>query len=59
MQTLPVDLVPSAWDYVVDFADIVAGVGAAGALFVAAMVYRRQIEDVRQAVGVRYSARTR
>jgi hypothetical protein len=49
MQTLPVDLVQSAWDYVVDIADITAGVGAAGALFVAAMVYRRQVEDVRQA----------
>jgi len=42
---LPVDVVTSSWDYIVGTADILAGLGAAGALLIAALAYRRQVDD--------------
>jgi hypothetical protein len=44
---LPVDVTSTWWDYVVDVADVLAGLGTMGALVVAAMVYRRQEHDKR------------
>jgi hypothetical protein len=42
---LPVDVTSTWWDYVVDVADILAGLGTAGALLIAAFVYRRQVDE--------------
>ena len=51
---LPVDVTSTWWDYVVDVADILAGLGAAGALLIAALAYRRQVDEAvrRQAAAV-------
>lgn len=42
---LPVDVVTSTWDYIVGTADILAGLGAAGALLIAARAYSRQVDE--------------
>jgi hypothetical protein len=44
---LPVDVTTTWWDYVIDVADILAGLGAAGAMLIAALAYRRQVNDAR------------
>jgi hypothetical protein len=48
-EPLPVDVVSSWWDYLVDAASLVAGLGTLGALIVAVVVFRRQVEDSRSA----------
>lgn len=45
MTPLPVDVVRDWWDYLVGGVGIVSGVATAGALWVAALAYRRQVDD--------------
>src|SRR4051794_19338991 len=42
---LPVDVVSTWWDYVVDGSGVLSGLGAAGALLIAALAYSRQVDD--------------
>jgi hypothetical protein len=46
---LPVDVVTSTWDIIGVIANVVAGVGAAGALLIAALAYLRQVNDAQVA----------
>src|SRR3954451_20574465 len=48
-QPILVDTVTSAWDIVGTMANALAGLGAVGALLIAALAYRRQVEDARAA----------
>lgn len=50
---LDVDVVSTPWDYIVDAADIFAGLGTLGALIVAVLVYRRQVDDARRSQAAR------
>src|SRR4051794_27732522 len=47
-EPLPVDVVTSTWDYIVGTASIVGSLGAGGALLIAALAYRRQVDDTRR-----------
>jgi hypothetical protein len=46
---LPVDVTTSVWDVLGAVGDFVGGVGTALALVIAAMAYRRQVDDARRA----------
>lgn len=54
---LPVEVTSTWWDYVVDVADVLAGLGAAGALLIAALAYRQQVQDKRRQLASRVTIR--